>query len=65
MPQSATTIDYLDPDPAKNKTDLKSDIQDFIALPEARKIDIIKIGASGYRAVLVSDNPPLSQNSDV
>jgi hypothetical protein len=58
MPESGTPVDFDDPDPAKNKADLKSNIQAFIALAEARKIEIIKIG-TGYRAVLTSDNPPL------
>jgi hypothetical protein len=57
MPESGTPVDFDDPDPEKNKANLKSNIQDFIALPEARKIEITKVG-TGYRAVLTSDNPP-------
>jgi predicted RNase H-related nuclease YkuK (DUF458 family) len=44
-----------------DKEEMKNEVKDFIAAPEARKIEIIKVGTD-YEVVFIAENnpPPLA-----
>lgn len=56
MSQTVVPVDFTDPDTAKNKQDLKSQIEFFIGQDAAAKIEINKT-AAGYHVVFTADNP--------
>jgi predicted RNase H-related nuclease YkuK (DUF458 family) len=53
MSQGETTVTFAEAD----KEEMKNDVKDFIAAPEARKIEITKVGTD-YKVVFRAQNPP-------
>ena len=56
MTQFVTPVDFTDPDAARNKEDLKSQVSFFIGQQAAAKIEIDKTN-DGYHVLFTGNNP--------